>query len=82
MLVGWSDGTETPEQKKYFNIGFVNSTLVISAWESDRLIEAVRVLSDIIFRNRTRTSKTVYRTLFRLRVVSWNNRENIRLQIV
>lgn len=51
MLVGWSDGLETSDQKKHFNIPFINSTLVISAWEDDHLIGAVRVLSDKIFRS-------------------------------
>lgn len=50
-LVGWSDGLETPKQKKHFNIGFIHSTLVISAWEDTRLVGAVRVLSDTIFRS-------------------------------
>ena len=35
MLVGWSDGLETSDKTKYFNIPFINSTLVISAWEDD-----------------------------------------------
>jgi hypothetical protein len=36
---------------KDYNIPFINSTLVISAWENDRLIGAVRVLSDKMFRS-------------------------------
>ena len=51
MLAGWSDGLESSDQRKYFNIPFINSTLVISAWEDGRLIGAVRVLSDTIFRS-------------------------------
>ncbi len=51
MTVGWSNGSETPEQKKNFNIGFLNSTLVVSAWDGDRLVGAVRVLSDQVFRS-------------------------------
>lgn len=51
MLVGWSDGLETSDQRKYFNIPFINSTLVISAWEGDRLVGVVRVLSDTIIRS-------------------------------
>lgn len=51
VLVGWSDGLETPTQEEFFNIGFINSTLVVSAWEGERLIGAVRVLSDRVFRS-------------------------------
>ncbi|WP_410769485.1 GNAT family N-acetyltransferase [Fontibacillus sp. BL9] len=51
MLVGWSDGRETSEMLKYFNLPFKNSTLVISAWSNDRLIGVVRVLSDKIVRS-------------------------------
>ena len=36
---------------KNFNIPFVNSTLVISAWENERLVGVVRVLSDKIIRS-------------------------------
>jgi GNAT superfamily N-acetyltransferase len=51
MSVGWSDGSETSDMIKNYNIPFTNSTLVISAWENERLIGAVRVLSDKIFRS-------------------------------
>ena len=51
MSVGWSDGSETSDMIKNYNIPFINSTLVISAWENERLIGAVRVLSDKIFRS-------------------------------
>ncbi|GIP53262.1 GNAT family N-acetyltransferase [Paenibacillus vini] len=51
MSVGWSDGRETIEMLKCFNLPFKNSTLVISAWNDDRLIGFVRVLSDKIFRS-------------------------------
>lgn len=51
MSVGWSDGSETSDMIKYYNIPFTNSTLVISAWENERLIGAVRVLSDKMFRS-------------------------------
>lgn len=51
QLVGWSDGTETPEQKEQFSVGFQNSTLVVSAWDGERLVGAVRVLSDRMFRS-------------------------------
>lgn len=50
-LAGWADGSETPEMLKYFNIPFINSTLVISAWDNDRLVGTVRVLSDKIIRS-------------------------------
>lgn len=36
---------------KNYSIPFINSTLVISAWENERLIGAVRVLSDKMFRS-------------------------------
>jgi GNAT superfamily N-acetyltransferase len=51
MSVGWSDGSETSDMIKNYNIPFTNSTLVISAWENERLIGAVRVLSDKMFRS-------------------------------
>ncbi|MGI6200240.1 MAG: GNAT family N-acetyltransferase [Christensenellales bacterium] len=51
MAVGWSDGSETPQQQERFNIGFIHATLVVSAWEGERLIGAVRVLSDQVFRS-------------------------------
>ena len=50
--VGWSDGGELPnEMKAGFIQPWLNSTLVISAWDGDRLVGAVRVLSDTIFRS-------------------------------
>ena len=51
MSVGWSDGLETSDMIKNYNIPFINSTLVISAWENERLIGAVRILSDKMFRS-------------------------------
>lgn len=51
LSAGWSDGKETPEQQANFNIGFIHSTLVVSAWDDKRLVGAVRVLSDQIFRS-------------------------------
>jgi len=51
VLVGWSDGTETPEMVKNYNVPFINSTLVISTWDNDKLIGFVRVLSDKMFRS-------------------------------
>lgn len=51
MLAGWSDGKETPDLMKNFNLPFINATLVISAWKNERLIGVVRVLSDKIIRS-------------------------------
>ena len=50
-LAGWSDGPETDEMLKNFNLPFINSTLVISAWEGERLAGVVRVLSDKVIRS-------------------------------
>ncbi|MCL2620065.1 MAG: GNAT family N-acetyltransferase [Defluviitaleaceae bacterium] len=51
ISAGWSDGLETPEMMEHFNKPFINSTLVISAWEGEDLVGVVRVLSDKIFRS-------------------------------
>ena len=52
VAVGWSDGTKTPEMiANGYSIPWVNSTLVISAWDGGCLIGAVRVLSDTMFRS-------------------------------
>lgn len=51
MSVGWSDGSETPDMVEKYNVPFINSTLVISAWENECLVGAVRVLSDKMFRS-------------------------------
>lgn len=51
MAVGWSDGTITQSMLENFNIPFINSTVVISAWAEDKLVGCVRVLSDGIFRS-------------------------------
>lgn len=51
VLVCWSGGAESSEQMEFFNIEFINSTLVISARDDERLVVAVRVLSDKIFRS-------------------------------
>ena len=52
VAVGWSDGSETPEMiQKGYGIPWFNSTLVISAWDGDCLIGAVRVLSDTMLRS-------------------------------
>ena len=49
--VGWSDGTITEDMFNHFNVPFINSTLVISAWDSEKLIGVVRVLSDKTIRS-------------------------------
>ena len=51
MAVGWSGTSDTPDMIKNYNIPFINSTLVISAWENELLVGAVRVLSDKMFRS-------------------------------
>ena len=51
VSAGWSDGSETSDMLNNFNTPFVNSTLVISAWDGERLVGAVRVLSDKIIRS-------------------------------
>ena len=52
VAVGWSDGLETPpDMLKNWNVPFINSALVISAWDDGRLVGAVRVLSDKMFRS-------------------------------
>lgn len=52
VAVGWSDGGETPEMIEVgYRVPWVNSTLVISAWSGERLVGAVRVLSDTMFRS-------------------------------
>ena len=51
--VGWSDETVemTPQMFKNFNIPFIHSTLVFSAWNEDKMVGCVRVLSDTMFRS-------------------------------
>lgn len=44
--VGWTEGAETQEMLKNFNRPFLNSTIVVSAWEDGYLVGCVRVLSD------------------------------------
>ena len=52
-LAGWSSADiEVPKDwLANFNMSFINSTLVVSAWADERLIGAVRVLSDKLFRS-------------------------------
>jgi ribosomal protein S18 acetylase RimI-like enzyme len=50
--VGWSENDELPDDMKAgFIQPWIHSTLVISAWVGNRLVGAVRVLSDTIFRS-------------------------------
>ena len=51
VAVGWSGTSDTPDMIKNYNIPFINSTLVISAWENELLVGAIRVLSDKMFRS-------------------------------
>jgi len=50
ISAGWSDGLGD-SHTTHFNAPFINSTLVISAWDNDCLVGAVRVLSDKIIRS-------------------------------
>lgn len=52
LAVGWAnEDTTTQEQLEHFNIGFLNSTFVFSAWIDEQLVGCVRVLSDLHFRS-------------------------------
>lgn len=52
LAVGWAtEETTTPEMIQNFNIGFLNSTFVVSAWSEGKLIGCVRALSDLHFRS-------------------------------
>ena len=51
VAVGWSDGLEESFMLERFNLPFINSTIVISAWIDNKLIGCVRVLSDKMFRS-------------------------------
>lgn len=52
LAVGWAnEETTTEEMLKNFNIGFLNSTFVFSAWDKERLVGCVRVLTDLHFRS-------------------------------
>ena len=49
--VGWA-GEDCPDElRRSFNAPFRHSTLVISAWEGERLVAVVRVLSDTCVRS-------------------------------
>ncbi len=52
VSVGWADeSTTTQSMIDNFNKPFINSTLVVSAWDNDLLVGCVRVLSDKMFRS-------------------------------
>ena len=52
LAVGWATEDKTTQTMiDNFNIGFLNSTFVFSAWIDDRLVGCVRVLSDLHFRS-------------------------------
>ena len=50
--MGWADESKTTQAMiDNFNVGFLNSTFVFSAWIDGRLVGCVRVLSDLHFRS-------------------------------
>lgn len=51
--VGWADNNKetTPDMLANFNRPFLHSTLVFSAWDDQKLVGCVRVLSDTMFRS-------------------------------
>ena len=52
LAVGWAEeATTTPDMLAHFNIGFLGSSHVVTAWDGDRLVGCVRVLSDGKFRS-------------------------------
>ena len=52
LAVGWATEEKTTQTMiDNFNIGFLNSTFVFSAWIDGRLVGCVRVLSDLHFRS-------------------------------
>ena len=52
LAVGWAtEDTTTQDMIDNFNIGFINSTFVFSAWVDGKLVGCVRVLSDLHFRS-------------------------------
>ena len=51
FTAGWSSETMPEDWLKKFNIPFINSTIVISAWDKERLVGTVRVLSDKFIRS-------------------------------
>lgn len=52
LAVGWATKeSTTKEMIDNFNIDFLNSTFVFSAWMDDKLVGSVKVLSDLHFRS-------------------------------
>lgn len=52
LAVGWAKEDETTQEMiDNFNIGFLNSTFVFSAWIDNKLVGCVRALSDLYFRS-------------------------------
>ncbi len=52
LAVGWAkEEFTTKVMIDNFNIGFINSTFVFSAWNGNQLVGCVRVLSDLYFRS-------------------------------
>jgi ribosomal protein S18 acetylase RimI-like enzyme len=52
LAVGWAIEEKTTQAMiDNFNIGFLNSTFVFSAWSGEQLVGCVRVLSDLHFRS-------------------------------
>lgn len=52
LEVGWAtEESTTQEQLERFNVGFLDSTFVFSAWINGKLVGCVRVLSDRHFRS-------------------------------
>lgn len=52
LAVGWAtEDATTQEMLENFNIGFIHSTFVFSAWIDGKLVGCVRVLSDLHFRS-------------------------------
>ncbi len=51
--VGWSDESKkaTAEMIDNFNKPFINSDIVVSAWDGEKLVGCVRALSDTMFRS-------------------------------
>lgn len=51
LAVNWTSENTTPEMLENFNVAFMNSTFVFSAWIQGKLVGCVRVLSDLHFRS-------------------------------
>lgn len=52
LAVGWAEEESTTQSMiDNFNVPFINSTIVVSAWDDDVLVGCIRVLSDLMFRS-------------------------------